>query len=158
MVSVEAIDRMISEHPFFKGMDRHYQSIIAGCAQNVSFEAGSYLLREGGSADTFYLIRHGAVAIEVHAPGKPGVTLETIHEDDILGWSWLLPPYRWMFDARATQLTRAIAIDADCLRRKAEEDHSLGYELYTRILPVMSERLGAARLRLLDIYANPGRE
>ncbi|PLY15037.1 MAG: Crp/Fnr family transcriptional regulator [Sedimenticola sp.] len=155
MVSVEGIDRMISEHPFFSGMEPGYQAMIAGCASNQSFEAGQYLIREGDNADHFYLIRHGAVAIEVHTQGQTSVTLETLHEGDVLGWSWLVPPYHWLFDARAIQLTRVIAIDAACLREKAEADHSLGYELYSRIMPVMSERLSAARLRLLDLYGSP---
>ena len=157
MVSVEGIDRIISEHPFFQGMSSHFQTMIAGCATNARFETGEYLMREGEEASTFYLIRHGAVAIEVHAPGQKSVTLETLHENDILGWSWLVPPYRWLFDGRATQLTRVIALDGACLRQKAETDHSLGYELYKRIMPVMSDRLSAARLRLLDVYGNPAR-
>ena len=142
---------------FSPGMANHYQSLIAGCARNQRFETDQYLMRDGESADTFYLIRHGLVTIEVTAPGKRTVILETLHKDDVLGWSWLLPPYRWLFDARATQLTRVIAIDAACLREKAETDHSLGYELYTRIMPIMSDRLSHARLRLLDVYGNPSK-
>lgn len=155
MVSVEGIDSIIREHPFFQNMEERFQTLIAGCASNQRFEADERLICEGEMADTFYLIRHGAVAIEVHPPGQKSVILETLHENDILGWSWLVPPYRWMFDGRATQLTRVIALDGACLRKKTEADHSLGYELYKRIIPVMSERLGAARLRLLDVYGNP---
>jgi CRP-like cAMP-binding protein len=70
----------------------------------------------------------------------------------VLGWSWLFPPYRWHFDARALELTRAIALDGKCLREKCEEDHDLGYELVKRVAQIIMERLQATRLQLLDVY------
>ena len=80
---------------------------MAGCAVNVHFRAGQHLFHEGEPADTFYVIRHGRVSIEVHAPAGPPVVVDTAHDDDVVGWSWLVPPYRWTFDARATDETSA---------------------------------------------------
>jgi CRP/FNR family cyclic AMP-dependent transcriptional regulator len=65
-----------------------------------------------------------------------------------------VPPYRWHFDARAVELTRAIALDGECLRGKCEEDHDLGYEIMKRFALVIAERLEATRLQLLDVYGN----
>ena len=73
---------------------------------------------------------------------------------EILGWSWLVPPYRWHFDARAVELTRAIALDGKCLREKCEEDHDLGYEVMRRFVVIIAQRLEETRLQLLDVYGN----
>ena len=84
----------------------------------MRFEAGQYLFHEGESADQFYLLRHGRVALELRDPARGAVTLQTLREGEVFGLSWLVPPYRWTYDARAIDLVRAIAIDAACLRRK----------------------------------------
>jgi len=79
--------------------------------------------------------------------------IETLEEGDILGWSWLIPPYLWRFDARIVEPTRAIALDGKCLRMKCDENHDLGYELLKRFAHIVTQRLQATRLQLLDIYA-----
>jgi CRP/FNR family transcriptional regulator, cyclic AMP receptor protein len=153
---VEGLERIIREHPFFKGLDESFCTLVSGCAKNVRFEAGEYLLREGGPADQLYLIRYGRVALEVTMPGRAPVTFLTIGPGEVVGISWLVEPYRWTYDARALELTRAIAIDAGCIRRKCDEDHDLGYELMKRFLPVIVQRLQATRLQILDVYGPPG--
>ena len=156
-MKVEGLDRLMQEHPFFEGLGREALELLAGCAANARFPAGEVFVREGGPADKFYLIRHGTVAQEIRVPGRDPLIVETLGEGDILGWSWIVPPYRWTFDARALDLVRTISMDAKCLRAKCEDDHSLGYDLYQRIVPVMSRRLKAVRLRLVDMYApSPG--
>jgi CRP-like cAMP-binding protein len=118
----------------------------------VRFAAGDDLFREGDVADRFYLIRHGHVALQVFIPGQGRITIETIAAGEVLGWSWLFPPYRWHFDAQALELSRAIAFDGACLRAKCDEDHDLGYMLMQRFAQVMTQRLQATRLQLLDLY------
>lgn len=149
---MEGLERIVLEHPFFTGLERKLGATIAGCAKNHRFEAGQYLFREDEPANEFFLIRHGSVALEVHAPGRPSLVFSTEHEGDIVGASWLLPPYRWGMDARAVELTRAIGIDAECLRDKCDADHDLGYELMKRVLPALVSRLNAARMQMLDLY------
>jgi CRP-like cAMP-binding protein len=87
----------------------------------------------------------------VFIPGQGRITIETIASGDVLGWSWLFPPYRWHFDAQALELTRAIAFDGACLRAKCDDDHDLGYALQ-RFARIMMQRLQATRLQLLDVY------
>lgn len=157
MVQVENLGRILDEHPFFSGIDAELRDLMVGCAANERFEAGQYIFREGGEASKFYLIRHGSVGLEIYAPGKPPLVVETLHDGDILGWSWLVAPYRWSFDARAQTLTRAISLDGVCLRRKMEADPRLGYDVMKRFVPVMGQRLAAARLQMLDLYG-PGRQ
>ena len=149
---MQTLAALLAEHPFFRGLDPQYLDLIAGCGANVRFQPGEYVFREGEPADTFYLLRHGKVALEVHLPERGPVTIQTLAGGEVLGWSWLFPPYRWVFDARAVELTRAVAMDGACLRRKAEEDLRLGYELMRRFAQIIVERLQATRLQLLDLY------
>src|SRR5581483_1513183 len=94
--------------------------------------AGAYLFREGGNADRFFLIREGGIALEVDAPGRGALVIETLHAGDVVGWSWLFAPYRWQFDGRAVEASRLVAFDGRCLRDKCEADHELGYQLMRR--------------------------
>jgi CRP-like cAMP-binding protein len=150
-VTVQTIAQYLPEHPFFAGLDPSALELAAGCAVNVHFRPGEFLFHEGDPADTFYVLRRGRVSLQMRTPNTD-VVLDTAHEGDVVGWSWLIPPYRWSFDARATEDTTAIAFDGACLRGKCEDDAALGYALLQRVVQVMSARLHSARVRLLDLY------
>jgi CRP-like cAMP-binding protein len=149
---METLEGILSAHPFFHDLPPRHLGLLVGCASNVRFEPGQFLFRTGEEANQFFLIRHGRVALEITAPGRRPLTLQTLGEGEILGWTWLIPPYHWMFDAQAIEQTRAVALDGRCLRGKCEADHDLGYELLKRFAHVMEQRLVAARLQLLDVY------
>lgn len=155
MVQTENLGRIIDEHPFFQGIDAKLRALLVGCAANERFEAGDYLFRNGQTANKFFLVRAGSVAVEVDVPGKPPIIIETVGEGEVLGWSWIVPPHVSSFDARAMTLTRALSFDATCLRRKMEADCVLGYEVLRRFVPMMAHRLQSARLQMLDLYG-PG--
>ncbi|MCC6345160.1 MAG: cyclic nucleotide-binding domain-containing protein [Bryobacterales bacterium] len=150
---MENLEKILSEHPFFDGIDKTYLDILTGCARNVHFEAGAYLGREGEDATSFFLIRKGKVALEIRTPQRPPLVILTLEDGDILGFSWLVPPHLWRFDMRAVGSVRALALDGRCLRGKCEENHDLGYELLKRFAYVVDNRLQATRLQLLDVYA-----
>ncbi|MCS6803817.1 MAG: cyclic nucleotide-binding domain-containing protein [Acidobacteriota bacterium] len=149
---METLERILSEHPFLKGLAPEYIQLIVGCAANVRFEAGQFIFREGEEANQFYVIRQGRVALSMFTPERGPIVIETLGEGDILGWSWLVPPYHWRFNAQAMELTRAIALDGKCLRGKCESDHDLGFELLKRFAHIIEQRLQATRLQLLDVY------
>jgi CRP-like cAMP-binding protein len=149
---METLEPILAEHPFLKGLEPRFIQLIVGCASNLRFNAGEYLFREGQEASRFYIIRHGKVAVELGAAQRGVINIQTVGEGEILGWSWLIPPYSWHFDARAVELTRAIALDGKCLRAKCEEDHQLGYEFLKRFSHIIAQRLEATRLQLLDLY------
>jgi CRP/FNR family transcriptional regulator, cyclic AMP receptor protein len=151
--AMETLERIVAEHPFLSGLESHYAGLLTGCASNVRFEAGTYIFKEGEDANNFYLIRSGKVALEILPPQNRPITVETLDEGEILGWSWLLPPYVWSFHAHALQDTRAIALDGKCLRAKCEQNHDLGYEVLKRFAQIMARRLQATRFQLLDVYA-----
>jgi CRP/FNR family transcriptional regulator, cyclic AMP receptor protein len=150
---MENLEPLLAEHPFLQDLAPAHIAIITGCARNVRFEQGQFLFREGEQANHFFIVRHGKVALEVEAPPRGSVTIQTVGDGEILGWSWLIPPYRWRFSAQARELTRAIALDGLCLREKCERDHDLGYELLKRFADVVGQRLDATRIQLLDVYA-----
>ncbi len=150
---MENLERIISQHPFFTGLDAAYLSLAVGCASNTRFKAGEYVFKEGAEANEFYLIRSGRVALEVFAPQHSPLVVETLGEGDILGWSWLLPPYVWKFHAHAVENTAAIALDGKCLRTKCEQNHDLGYELLKRFAQIIAKRLEVTRFQLLDVYS-----
>jgi CRP/FNR family cyclic AMP-dependent transcriptional regulator len=149
---MEELAKMLAEHPFSKGMDPEFLGILSSYASHVHYDAGQMIYREGEEADQFHLIRYGKVAIEIFAPGRGARLIQTVSPGEVLGWSWLFPPYRRSFDARALELTRAVALDGKRLREKAEADHRLGYELLKRFSKIVVVRLRATRLQLLDVY------
>ena len=149
---METLHRILADHPFAQGLNNRHLELLVGCASNVRFDAGQVVFREGEDADQFYLIREGKTSLELFAAERGPVNILTVGEGEVLGWSWLVPPYRWRFDARAIEPTRAIALDGKCLREKSERDSDLGYELLKRIAHIMEERLQATRLQLLNVY------
>jgi CRP-like cAMP-binding protein len=150
---MENLEQILAHHPFFQGLEERYIQLVAGCGSNVKFEAGEFLFKEGEEANAFFLIRRGKIAVEAFAAERGSLIIDTLTDGDILGWSWLIPPYHWHFDAKAVELTRAIALDARCLRTKCEQDHDLGYELLKRFSQIIEERLQATRVQLLDLYS-----
>lgn len=153
---METLERLLAEHELFRGLDDRYVTLLTGCASNVRFDAGVFLFREGEPADRFFVLRQGRVALEIEAPGRGPIVIQTLGHDDVLGYSWLFPPYRWRFDARAIEPTRALALDGKCLRGKCDEDPVLGYELMKRFAGIALQRLQATRLQLLDVYGHVG--
>jgi CRP/FNR family transcriptional regulator, cyclic AMP receptor protein len=155
MVNIVGLEDTLAHHPFAQDMNADVLSTIVGCCSNAVYHPGDYIFREGEPAANFYLIRHGLVALEIHVPQGPPIVVETLEAGDIFGWSWLLPPYRWSNDARASEQVRLLKLDGACLRGKMESDHSLGYEIYKRFLPIMARRLASDRLRIVELATEP---
>lgn len=154
---MRTIDALLHDVPSFEGMAPEHLALIAGCATNHVFTEGEYLAREGEPANSFYVLREGSVALETFVPQRGALVIETLHEHDLVGWSWLVPPYRTHFDVRSVGTTHTIAFDGACLRGKCDGDAVLGYELLRRFTAVLLERLQATRIRLTDVYGHvPG--
>jgi len=151
---MRTIETLIHDAPVFQGMSHEALALLSGCATNVRFADGEMLFREGDDAHVFYVIRHGRVALDMFVPARGPVTIETVDPGEVIGWSWLFPPYRWHFDAKALGLVRATVFGGACLREKCEQDAAFGYDLMSRFAQVMIERLQWTRLRLLDVYGN----
>ncbi|MEO0330638.1 MAG: cyclic nucleotide-binding domain-containing protein [Bacteroidota bacterium] len=154
MVKIRHINDLLAEAPLFEGMKPEQLEILAGCGKLAHFHKGEFLLKEGEAADRFFLIRNGEVAIESHLPGGV-LTIAKADEERVVGYSWLFPPYRNQFDARATTDVDVIVLDGKCLRDKTHQDHELGYQFMKRFAALMLQRMQAARRQLLDIYGKP---
>jgi CRP-like cAMP-binding protein len=150
------IEDLLGEVPVLQALAPEHREAIAGCARHRFFAPGERIMREGDPAEAFYVIREGAVALETVVPARGPVVLQTLHDGDLLGWSWLVPPYRTAFDARSLDATRVVAIDGVCLRGKSEADPALGYALLKLLSGVFLQRLQDTRLRLLDLYGRTG--
>jgi CRP-like cAMP-binding protein len=124
-----------------------------GCASNVVYKPEQFIFREDEDANAFYIVRKGRVIVETYSPDHGSIGIQSCGDGDVLGWSWLVPPYKWRFDARATELTRMIALDGKCLRDKCESDRDLGYQMMKIFTEIITDRLEATRLQLLDVYA-----
>jgi CRP/FNR family transcriptional regulator, cyclic AMP receptor protein len=148
------IAELVASHPLLTSLPGDTVTQVAGCARNVAFAPGELLLAEGGPADTLFLVRRGRVAIEIRAPERGPIVIETVGPGGTVGWSWLVPPHRWQFDARAVGPVGVIAVDATCLRAKADIDDAFGHQLMTRVAAVLLQRLQATRIRLLDLYGS----
>ena len=147
--SGEPIGVRVSLHPFLAGMNHHHLMLLTDCAAVRHFGKGEVILKEGDHADQFYLIETGKVALEAVTEDDKHVLVETISAGELLGWSWMFPPYIWHFTARAVEPTDAIVFSGPALREYCEKVHSLGYELFKRSTAVMTHRLEVARRQIL---------
>jgi CRP-like cAMP-binding protein len=150
MTSIDELDG----YRLFAGLPADALTAVAECSQEARLDEGAVLLVEGDPADAFYLVVSGLVAIEVATPRQGHVVIETIGPGEIVGVSWLLPPYRWTFDARVVEPTSAITIDATCLRQRCDDDPVVGYALFQRFAGLVRDRLQSTRLQLMDLYGN----
>ncbi|MGI5239793.1 Crp/Fnr family transcriptional regulator [Dactylosporangium sp. CA-139066] len=147
-------DLMVA-HPFLAGMPAEQVERLSRWARRAPFRAGMRIFEENGRAQRFWLIRDGTVALQTKVPGRGEVEVARIGPGSVLGWSWLFPPYRWHFSAVAVGPVLAITLDGAGVRGLCRDDPVLGYDLTTRFMAVVVDRMQATRLRLLDMYQAP---
>lgn len=149
----DAMATRLARLPFLAGLNHAQIALLADCAMTAHFKAGETVFREGKPADRFYLIEEGKVVLESGLDFGEPVVIETIGTGNLLGWSWMMPPYVWHFTARSIERTQAIYFNGTILRQYCERDHALGFELHKRMSAVMMRRLQAARKKMLAIHA-----
>ena len=149
--STQSTESIVLTHPFLKGMSQHQLRILSDCAMQAHFNSNEVIFSEGEPADRFYLIQNGQVGLESYVKNKGNTRIQIIGAGDVLGWSWLFPPYFWHFTARALEPTDAVFLYAKPLREECESDHDLGYELMKRIAEVIMQRLQATRKQSLGL-------
>lgn len=147
------LEQAIAAHPFLIGMSEQHLRLLADCAIRTHFEAEKIIFREGETANRFYLIEQGEVVLEAASGENPAVAIETLRDGELLGWSWLFPPYVWHFTARTSAPTAAIFFYGTVLRESCEKDPTLGFELFKRMSEVMTRRLQNARNQFLEAAA-----
>lgn len=140
-------------HPFVRGMSADPLATLAACAMPMAFEANQLIFREGEIANRFYLLLQGRVQLEAEAPDCPAVPVDQLGAGDVLGWSWLFPPYTWNFTARTIEPVKAVFFYGTWLRERSETDPVLGYELMKRTAVILMRRLQATRQQLVQSAA-----
>jgi CRP/FNR family cyclic AMP-dependent transcriptional regulator len=156
-MQTENLTEILRQHPFLAGLSDHHMETLVGCASNVRFPEGSHVIREGEIANKFFLVRTGRIALETDVNARGKIRIQTVGPGDVLGWSWLISPFRWHFNGLAVAEVRAVALDGECLRKKCEMDRDFGYQMLSRFAHVMERRLEATRMQLLDLYTTtPG--
>ena len=147
MIEVNAA--ALATHPFLHGMPADQLGMLAEAARDVRLPVRYRLFEDGGNAARFWLIQCGHVSLDLHVPGEGPVVIETIGMGELLGWSWMFPPYKWAFGAVAATTVEAFEFDAPTVRKLCVADPALGYELNQRITAVLAKRLRAVRIRLI---------
>lgn len=150
----KSIEQAIAEHPFFAGLPKRSVAFLASCAEKRRLKEDEVLFRHGGKADRFFVVLEGRVTVEVAAIQGPSLDLRELGPGDLLGWSWLIPPYQWHFQARAEELSEVLEFDGTAVLRRCEQDPAFGYDLLKRFSGLMSERLAAAREKMMSEW-NP---
>jgi CRP/FNR family transcriptional regulator, cyclic AMP receptor protein len=151
------LEAAVAAHPFLIGVSAHHVRLLADCAMRSKFTPGQVIFQKGETANRFYLIERGRVALESSTGGE-AVRIDEVGAGDLLGWSWIFPPYVWHFDARAIEPTTAIFLYGTILREHCENDPALGYELFKRMSEVMMRRLQAARVKLSEAMKTTPRQ
>ncbi len=150
----DSLARALRDHDFFKEFSSEQLAELAAIASEIEFVRGDLIFAEGGHADSAYAIVDGSVALELNVSHRGNHIVQTLHRGEMLGWGWLFPPHRWAFSALALDPTHLIRFDADQLRSLQDEDCALGYKMMKRFARVMTDRLAATRLQLVDFYAD----
>lgn len=156
-VTSELLEKLLAGHPFLKGLSPHQLRLLSDCAMVVNFRPGELIFREGDPANRFYLIQEGKVALESKTTPYDAPPIQKLGPGEVLGWSWLFPPYNWHFDARVVEPTTALFLYGTPLREECETDHDLGYELMKRMCEVVIARLQATRRQQMNVNRCPGR-
>ena len=146
------IDLVLAKHPFFYGISEEFIPDLAILADVVTFEPGDVLFKEGDAADKFYLIIKGKIAIQTAVSYNDAITIQTVEDGEIVGWSWIVKPYKYKFGARVVEKTEMIVFNAEKLRTECEMDAELGFEIMKLLVQAVSTRLEQTRLLVLDVY------
>jgi CRP/FNR family transcriptional regulator, cyclic AMP receptor protein len=152
---IEVTAAALAAHPFLYGMSHDHLAVLADAASDVTFPVRHRLIEDGHSATRFWLIQSGHVTLDLHVPGQGSMSIETIGMGELLGWSWLFPPYKWAFGAVAASPVEAFEFDARAVRARCAADPVLGYEVTHRVALVLSKRLQSARGRLITASIQP---
>lgn len=151
------LQAVLEAHPFVALFKAEHKALLAGLATQAHFEAGQVIFREGDDYSVFYLIGHGMVALELESPGQRTLRVQTLYEGDELDWSAVLPHAGKHFQARALTPVTALAFQGEQLLAAFNAQPDFGLAFMLKLMGVVSERLRATRVQLLDMYSPEAR-
>ncbi|MGA2555727.1 MAG: cyclic nucleotide-binding domain-containing protein [Verrucomicrobiota bacterium] len=148
----------IAAHGFVADMRPEHLNKLLEVAMFKQFERDEMIFREGDPANRFYLVCQGKIALESGRKSDGSPLLHCIGPGEVLGWSWLFPPYCWHFSARAAEPTLAVFFYGTRLRQACDDDPVFGYELMKRVAAIVIQRLQVTRRHLLQLQDESGRK
>ena len=149
---MEPLEHTIARHEFFRDFKPQHLKIFQDCVSDAHYGRDQFILRQGQGAERFFIIRKGEVRLELQTPESGSIPIQTIGPDEIVGWSWIVPPYKSAFDARAVEHLHVIVFDTNELRRKCEQDFELGYRVLQKFTAALSSRFDTVRAMLIDYH------
>lgn len=150
------IRQLLADKSVFAGLPEGHLGILAGHAVERALSADEVLARQGEAAETFYLVLEGGLVTEVPAIAGPRLEITRLVPGEVFGWSWLIAPYVWHFNARASGPTRVLEFDGKALLQRCEADAEFGYPVLRRFSELMAQRLDAAQRKMMDQWSPPG--
>jgi CRP/FNR family cyclic AMP-dependent transcriptional regulator len=155
-MSNQSTTEYLSAHEFFSELSDDILNFLCACASPCEIRKGQLLFRHGENADKFYVLRKGRISIQMPAIMGPALEIQTLGEDQVLGWSWLISPYKWNFQAKAEEDSVLLEFDGASILARCEQEPKFGYELLKKFAALMSVRLDAARQKMMDEWNPPG--
>lgn len=149
---MSTILKTLEGHPFLRGLSTRHLHTLAACATERKVDAGTFVFHEGSPADGLFLVLNGRVVLEIYVPSQGPVQVESVEGGGVIGWSWLVTPHRWHFDARASRASHLVILDGEKVSRLCEQDPELGFDLSKRLMNVVQQRVESLRMQLLDLY------
>ena len=153
-MSNQSITEYLSAHEFFSEFSDDVLKFLCECSSTREIKKGQILFLQGEHADKFYVVRSGRISIQMPAIMGPTLEIQTVSENQVLGWSWLIPPYKWNFQTKAEDDSELLQFDGAAILARCEQDPKLGFELVKKFAALMSVGLNAARLKMMDEW-NP---
>ena len=153
-MSHQSTTEYLSAHEFFSGFSDDALKFLCECSSTLMIKKGQILFRQGENANKFYVVLNGHISIQIPAIMGPTLEIQTLSKGQVLGWSWLIPPYKWNFQTRAEEDSELLEFDGTDILARCEQEPKFGYELLKRFAALMSERLNSARQKMMDEW-NP---
>jgi CRP/FNR family cyclic AMP-dependent transcriptional regulator len=151
-----SIEQRVAASKFFSPLPPDFIGFLAAHAIVRRLERDEVLFHYGERANHFYLVENGHITVEVAAISGPALELQDLGPGAALGWSWLIPPHTWSFQARAKTTAELLEFDGDAVLAHCEENSRFGYQMLKRFAALMSERLHFARSKMVESWNPPG--
>ncbi len=155
-MSSQSTAEYLSEHDFFSGLDDDILKFLCDCSSEFVIKKGQILFLQGENANAFYVVYTGLIAIKIPSIIGPSLEIQTLGKNQVLGWSWLISPYKWNFQAEAEEDSELLMFDGAAILARCEQNPRVGYELLKKFAALMSTRLDVARQKMMDEWNPPG--
>ena len=153
-MSDQSTTEYLSAHEFFYEFSDDLLKFLCECSSTHEVKMGQILFRQGEKADKFYVVRNGRISLQLPAIMGPTLEIQTLDKDQVLGWSWLISPYKWNFQTKAEEDSELLQFDGVAILARCEQEPKFGYELLKKFAGLMSVGLNAAREKMMDEW-NP---